>query len=153
MNKSMACKWPRSKAAKIRSIIEEMNLCGCGTDAHWVVVQRILDLAAKPHDEREGKGFYQDEWWEFSAKVMDGWGLLEHGGGIGGAWITDDGRLLLEFLRDFGTDDYDMNDDSGQPVWATEFSWEETPKPDDWYAEWEKSLTPCVVKSESEDKP
>lgn len=60
---------------------------------------------------KEGKSFYQEaddasgRWVEFGAKVLGSYDLLEHGSGIGYAWLTDDGTKLLEWLRQHGTDD------------------------------------------------
>lgn len=116
-------KWPRDKALKIRTIIDRMNLCGCGSNAHWECVLELLQEAETHSDH----GFYRDKWYEFGAKVLDSWGLLDHGTGIGFAWLTEDGKLLLEFLHDFGLEDADMNDETGHPCWAAEFSWEEQP--------------------------
>lgn len=146
-------KWPRSKAAKIRTIIGRLDLCGCGTNAHWEIVLKLLEMA---EDHDKNGSFYGPDgselatWIEFGAKVLDSWDLTEHGTGIGGAWLTDEGKLLLEFLRDFGTEDHDMNDNSGQPVWATEFSWTETPKDDDWYSEWTREARNARSSTEGE---
>lgn len=119
-------RWPRDKAAKVRAIIEHMNLCSCGSNTHWECVLELLS-EAETHTK---DGFYRDTWFEFGAKVLDSWELLEHGTAIGFAWLTDDGKLLLEFLRDFGTDE------DGHPVWASEFSWTEVENDDDWYGKW-----------------
>jgi hypothetical protein len=133
-------KWTRAKAIRVRTIVGKMNLCSCGTDAHWEVVLKLLEKAA---DHDKNGSFYgsaeSDEtkpWVEFGAKVLNSWELIEHGGGIGGAWLTDDGQLLLDFLRDFGTEDHDAIEGSGQPMWATEFSWDLTEDPHDSYGEW-----------------
>lgn len=129
-------KWPRDKALKIRAIIERIGICGCGTDAHWVCILELL----KESENHTVEGFYRDRWYEFGAKVLDGWDLLNHGTGIGRAWLTDDGKLLLEFLRDFGTEDASPNDHTGHPFWAVEFSWDTNPEDKDTYSEWAASL-------------
>ena len=136
-------KWPRKKALQLRGIIERMDLCACGTDAHWVIVLKLLEMA---EDHEKNGSFYGNDgdptqpWVEFGAKVLNSWDLLEHGTGIGYAWLTDDGKVLLEFLRDFGIEDHDFNEGTGQPDWSIEFSWSETPAENDSYSEWEKSL-------------
>lgn len=129
-------KWPRVKALKVRGILDRLQICGCGTMAHWKCVLELLSEAEK----HTGNGFYRDQWFEFGAKVLDTWKLLEHGMGIGFAWLTDDGKILLEFLRDFGIDDHDEKDGSGQPMWSVEHSWDLKEQEDDAYSEWARSL-------------
>lgn len=143
-DEKLASKWTRSRAIQIRTIIERMGLCGCGSGAHWACVLTLLERA---EDHDKNGSFYQwakgaddprDAWVEFGAKVLDSWDLIEHGTGIGYAWLTDDGKLLLDFLRDFGTEDHDMNDGTGHPMWSIEFSWELEKKDGDTYDEWAK---------------
>lgn len=149
MNK-LADKWKRGQALKIREILERVALCGCGTAAHWEIIFELLQRAEnhaargsfynfflQPNDKQGGIEDVRDPWVEFGAKVLDSWDLIEHGTGIGWAWLTDDGKLLLEFLRDFGTENSNYEDNSGHPSWSCEFSWGETPKPNDTYSEWE----------------
>jgi hypothetical protein len=135
---NIAGKWPRPKAMAVRKIIEKLDLCACGSDAHWECVLELLSEA----ENHTGDGFYRDKWFEFGAKVLDSWGLTEHGTGIGWAWLTDDGKLLLEFLRDFGVEDHDWNTNTGHPAWVVEFSWTEREDPNllDTYAEWEETI-------------
>ena len=61
--------------------------------------------------------FYDDDvpedqvgFWEFAANCLDSFGLSEHGTSIGYCWLTDDGKLLLQFLQDFPDGKY--------PEWA-----------------------------------
>lgn len=133
----MKDKWPRDKALKVREIIRKMELCACGSNTHWECVKELL-VEAEQHASKEG--FYRDKWFEFGAKVLDSWGLLEHGTGIGFAWLTDDGRLLLEFLTDFGTEDHDAEDGTGHPMWSIEFSWGDAEDKADSYGEWMEQI-------------
>jgi hypothetical protein len=123
---SVVERWPRDRALEVRAVLDRIDVCGCGTDAHLECVLELL-VEAETHSE---KGFYRDRWFEWGAKVLDKWELLEHGSEIGFAWLTDDGRLVLEYLREFGTDD------SGQPEWGSEFSWSEVEDGGDSYGEW-----------------
>ena len=133
-------KWPRSKALKIREILERISVCGCGTAAHWQCVFDLLTEAENNSNDRlSEKGFYRDQWFEWGAKVLDKWGLLEHGTGIGWAWLTDDGKMVLEFLRDFGLAEGCVTDDVGHPMWSYEFGWDEKEEPKDSYSEWMKA--------------
>lgn len=135
MTNTLVEKWPRAKALKLRAIRARLNLCGCGSSSHWQLISELLrEAQSHTHD-----GFYRDPWFEFGAKVLDSWDLLDHGTGIGFAWLTEDGELLLEFLQDFGTEEPDMNDDSGHPFWSIEFSWTVDAKETDSYSEWAAS--------------
>lgn len=135
---TLAEKWPRARAAAIRTTIQNMDLCGCGTDTAWECVREVLEEAE--HHSREG--FYRYKWLEFGAHILDGKALLEHGSGIGFAWLTDAGRELLEFLREFGTCGACFpNDDAGtHPLWTIDLGWSaDVEKPDDAYSEWARS--------------
>ncbi len=99
---------------EIRRILSKLDLCNCGgPEVAWVIVKALLERSSE-----ESKSFYDPmlgapgNWVEFGAKVLDSHNLLEHGSGIGSAWITDDGKLLLEFLTKFG-----VNPDNW-PEWA-----------------------------------
>lgn len=127
-------KWTIDSALSLRRIVSRLKICPCGTSAHWVCILELLTEAEK----HTNFGFYRDQWVEFGAKVLDTWRLLDHGTGIGFAWLTDDGKLLLEFLRDFGTKDHDMNDGSGHPAWAVEF-WGDGGDVSDPYGDWSRS--------------
>lgn len=82
-------------------ISDRIGLCGCGSSM-WPLIKHLLEIA-EDHDKKGG--FYDPEdaqwpWLEFAAKVLDIWKLCEHGRSIGYQWLTDDGKKLLEFLRD-----------------------------------------------------
>ncbi len=127
-------RWTRPVALKLRDIHDKMGLCGCGTtgrESYWAVLLNLLE-EAEDHTEI---GFYQNRWFEFGAKVLDSWGLLEHGSGIGGAWLTEDGALLLQFIRDFGVDN------KFHPDWLEEYGWGTNPDPmGDTFSDWFDSL-------------
>lgn len=129
-------KWTRELALEVRGIKRRMNLCCCGTEAHWTCILNLL-IEAENHskDGYEGKGFYRDEWFEFGAKVIDSWGLIEHGTGIGWAWLTDEGKLFLAFLRDFGVEGGIGKD---HPLWSIEYSWDTDASGNDCYSTWVK---------------
>lgn len=94
---------------------EKIGLCGCGSQggvADYAIVHGMLSRA-RHLDTMEGRGsvsFYEAmdaapaEWVEFGAKVLDSWGLLDHGTGIGHAWLTDNGVAFLLFLDEYGDD-------------------------------------------------
>jgi hypothetical protein len=52
---------------------------------------------------------------EFIAHVFNGsWDLFEHGTGVGSSWLTEDGRDLMLFLQQYGTNPEEW------PEWITD---------------------------------
>lgn len=95
--------------------LSKLDLCGCGSGSEFEIVVLLLDRAKRNQDQPkfefdESLSFYapcedaSGRWMEFGAKVLDGAGMLEHGTGIGCAWLTDEGNLFLQFLQEYGTD-------------------------------------------------
>lgn len=93
--------------------LSKLNLCECGSKSEFEIVLLLLDRAKRNQDQNkfdESLTFYapcedaSGRWIEFGAKVLDGVGLLEHGTGIGCAYLTDEGNLVLQFLQEYGTD-------------------------------------------------
>jgi hypothetical protein len=113
--------WTHEERRTLREKLGAMQICGCGSsDSPWNVVKLLLDraLSLEVKNFFNEKTFYDEaedasgRWVEFGAKVLDSYGLLEHGTSIGCAWLTDDGRLLLRFIDEFGQEDSDW------PEWA-----------------------------------
>ena len=105
--------WSEEDQTKLRrEIIWKMGLSGAPVSA-WEIVKLLLERA-----EDEKRGYYDpaegatSNWVKFGASVLDHWDLIEYGTGIGSAWLTDNGKLLLQFLNEFGVD-YDQ-----WPEWA-----------------------------------
>jgi hypothetical protein len=79
----------------------------------WEVVLELLERAAVPVGAPERRSFYDGAhgaigpWVTFAAYALAAWpiDLLEYGTGIGWAWLTDDGKRLLDWLREYGVDD------------------------------------------------
>lgn len=123
--------WTRADALEIRRIMDNMGVCSCGSGVFWPTIKQILTVG-----ESEKEDFYksttarQQHWMEFGALVADSWGLLEHGSSIGGAWLTQDGALLLRFLRDFS------DDQDNHPEWCHCFEWNELEVRNDTFAKW-----------------
>lgn len=108
--------WSENDQKTIRNFRSKVSLCGCGSATEWDIVKLLLERS-KNIEESTYKSsgdkvpsFYDEldgtpgKWVEFGAKILDHWTLLEHGVGIGHAWLTNEGELLLRFLNEFGTD-------------------------------------------------
>jgi hypothetical protein len=81
-------------------------ICGCGSGEVRDLLHECLEWAASGDKrfEKTGsewdKGFYRSTAHELAAHVLDHAGLLEHGSGIGWAWVTADGERLLTMVRE-----------------------------------------------------
>lgn len=105
VNEALSQDWPSEKQDALRSIIWKLNICGCGTGETWEIIKLLLQRAQKSQSFYDKAEDASSKWVEFAAKVLDAWDLLDHGTGIGGAWLTEEGKLMLKFLNDFGCDD------------------------------------------------
>ncbi len=88
------------------------SICGCGApeDAYGSVLQH-LELRELPYERRPKEWPYGDARDLFMAYVLDSWGYTEHGGSIGGSWLSESGKGLLRFLKENG------------PDWQEKWSW------------------------------
>lgn len=129
--------WPRERALQIREILEGFNLCGCGSNSEHEIIRMVLNRIVRQESCYEDADDADGRWVEFVAKILDAWGLTEHGTGIGYGWLTDKGKLLLGFYGAFG----DGPDE--WPAWVKEFSWTLEPltgKHKDWYELWTEGV-------------
>jgi hypothetical protein len=102
--------------------------------SNWTMQDHFKDFSVGMAAALRGEGnkapsFYDkaedasERWVHFGAHILDNSDLLEHGTGIGFAWLTDEGKLLLEFLREFGTYPGTFGeDDAPWPSWAFDYS-------------------------------
>ena len=98
-----------------------MRLCGCGSRSEFPLILKLLERAEKRNESYKDSISYYEPLddipgyaVEVFAKVLDSWELLEHGTGIGWAWLTDDGQMLIDFLREYGTQE---SRDDGSELW------------------------------------
>lgn len=75
--------------------------CGCGNPG--AVWQVILDELARC-EGGTGKKWPETGHEYLAAYVVDYAGMTEHGGSVGGAWLTPEGEEALKFLREWGAD-------------------------------------------------
>lgn len=80
---------------------EDMGLCGCGNpEDAYLLVRDILDLAPfYNHWERVVALTGNSGSHHIALSALDRAGLIVHGGGIGGSWLTDKGSRALAILR------------------------------------------------------
>jgi len=97
----------------IRTLVGRVPLCGCGsTDTMWSIVRAVLTRSRGFASDDRALGFYDPmpeldlsaAAVEFAAQVLNQSDLMEHGSGIGWAWLTGGGLVLLEFLDQYGVD-------------------------------------------------
>lgn len=96
---------------------EHMDLCGCGRPLDCQEnIKKYLQVLKDWTDAETGRAIelkqdglnkafnvqsvYDNTLLLFLAYVLDSYGFTEHCGGIGGAWITDLGRMYLDVLNE-----------------------------------------------------
>lgn len=100
----------------LRHALDDVGICGCGSTNKWSLIKDLLERAA----DHTTNGYFYDPLGdvpplavEVLADMLDNRELLEHGTSISGAWLSDKGREVLEFLRKYGTEPGGMDD----PIW------------------------------------
>jgi hypothetical protein len=82
--------------------------CGCGQpDAAWNAVLTELKRCHHNHlAESLSEHIYPPETgeWYVMAYVLEHCDLTEHGGSVGGSWLTPDGQDAMDFLEKHGVD-------------------------------------------------
>src|ERR1700761_7086716 len=98
---------------QLKEIFARLGLCECGSEADWIVILEFLERANNFEAIHSNSGSLtcsshpdaNERFVEFVVKVLDSWNLIDHGDNISnGAWLTDDGRVLQQWLRTYGTD-------------------------------------------------
>ena len=93
-------------------IYEDLKLCGCGSpERTWEIIRLILIAQSQDGYENrinmlnnicniniEDSNNY-DGLIQFVLYVLDDHEFLEHGSSIGGAWLTEKGKLFLDLLN------------------------------------------------------
>lgn len=86
---------------------EKLHWCGCGDpDAAKEVIRDYLEVVNKKFDsdadfyDKFGvKYVYDDKLLLCLAYTLDAAGFTDHGSSIGGAWLTDEGKMFLWLLE------------------------------------------------------
>jgi hypothetical protein len=78
-------------------------ICGCGQpELAYSAAMDILEYVADGWPSPDY--LYDDAYLYLSTNLLDALGLMEHGGGIGGSWLSTAGKEALDFLREYGED-------------------------------------------------
>lgn len=90
-------------------IFNDLCLCGCGRPEDILryitealrAYREVLDTDWSEEARKKAELFTDGILREWTAHIMDSAGLLDHGTGIHGAWITDKGREFLLALEKY----------------------------------------------------
>lgn len=76
--------------------------CGCGSADQLAekAVAVLKNFELKPMDPNRFN-VSEDIANELLAHWLDNKGLLEHGGSVGGSWLTDKGKEVLKLIKDY----------------------------------------------------
>jgi len=93
-------------------LIVDLKMCGCGSPER---TQEVIKLVLEAHSIKDykcrmealsnicdvdiNKNANYDGLIQFVLYILDSHGILEHGSSIGGAWLTEKGKALLELLQ------------------------------------------------------
>jgi hypothetical protein len=94
-------------------LASDLKFCGCGDpEAAYSLVRDILNLAPFYDDWKAvrdlfGEGPASEGAYYLVLYLIDGAGLIEHGGSIGGSWLTPKGTHYRELMRMHGYRDAD----------------------------------------------
>lgn len=101
---------------------DDLGICGCGNPEYAYALVRDL-LALAPFHQHPGKirerigGPEPDPGTSHLVlSMLTTAGLIEHGGGIGGSWLTPKGTRYLELMKRHEWDDLDDTDGYGGSV-------------------------------------
>lgn len=84
----------------VNELFNLFDFCPCG--APWEVATYIRDYLTEISKDRDKRdNLKQDAAYWMAAYLCDAHGLTEHGGSVGGAWITEYGKWWLEKLKSY----------------------------------------------------
>ena len=84
----------------------DLGFCGCGCpEEAYTLVRDILGLAPFFDHYEAVRDLIGERAYYFVLYAIDQAGLIEHGGGIGGSWLTEKGKHYLPLMRRYGWDE------------------------------------------------
>lgn len=106
-------------------LVNDLPACGCGNpETAYALVHELLKLAP----------FYEHSYDEIAGLIgtpgayhlvlgsLDEAGLIEHGGGIGGSWLTPKGKWCLEALNSVADLEAVLDQPAGLPHYPEDCS-------------------------------
>ena len=102
--------------------IKNLNFCGCGDpDSGYAALLETLKAHDEGGERRKWAEARGGSWEEVQCKgngydylilyFLDANGLMEHGGSVGGGWLTKKGKSVRIFLEEWGTDSDEWPED------------------------------------------
>lgn len=104
-----------------RLLYQDIGICGCGNpEDAYALIRGILELAPLHQDWRAARALFGDGPGSGGAyhvvlSVLTNAKLLEHGGGIGGSWLTGKGKHYRDLMQRCPWEAIE-DDDHGVPV-------------------------------------
>lgn len=118
------------KKAEARDLLtrvwyDDFKFCGCGCPEDVMrFIGQVLAEKQKISDAPVPKNFNDTNLWDEINKLLpstdmkswvvsyllDSKGFTEHGGGVGGSWLTGEGLELLEAIQLVGGEEWDTDD-------------------------------------------
>jgi hypothetical protein len=98
---------------------DDLRFCGCGNpEEAYALVRDLLTLAPFHQDWRKVAGRIggndgDDGPYYLILYMLDAAGLIEHGGSVGGSWLTAKGVHYLDLMKRHEWDDFDDADGHG----------------------------------------
>ncbi len=93
--------------------IHSLNFCGCGdpSDAYSALLETLKVHNAPENQTLEERITIRENWNKkldiynyLILYFIDAAGLTEHGGSVGGCWLTQKGQAVVAFLEEWGTE-------------------------------------------------
>jgi hypothetical protein len=89
-----------------------LRFCGCGSpEEAYDLVRDVLALAPFYDHPEAVRDLIGPRAYQFVLYQIDEAGLIEHGGTVGGAWLSAKGKHYLPLMQRYGWDD--LEDDCG----------------------------------------
>lgn len=84
----------------IKEMFDLFGFCSCGNP--WKATEYIKKYLTEISKDMDKRGDLESDvaYW-LTAYLCDAHGLTEHGGSVGGAWLTELGKEWLEKLKGF----------------------------------------------------
>lgn len=106
---------------------EKINMCGCGIPENtYEVIRKLLTIRKEWQDNKLEYKYIEKRYandlhlnmnnednygmWQFMMYMLNEVGILEHGSGIGGSWLTKEGEMYLYVLNQWSKENRERGD-------------------------------------------